>query len=46
MFGVMDLVGCVSLFMFSGTLNIAGTPAVIGVAVASYILLCIARSVI
>ena len=45
-FGVMDLVCRVSLLVCSGTLDLAGTPVVIGVDVSLYILLCIACSVI
>ena len=41
----MDLVCRVSLLVYIGTLELAGTPVVIGVDVALDILLCIARSV-
>ena len=45
-FSVMDLVCRVSLLVCSGTLELAGTPVVIGFDFALDILLCIARSVI
>ena len=44
--GVMDLVFHLSLLVFSGTLELTGTPVAIVVDVALYVLLCIARSVI
>ena len=45
-FGVMDLVCRVSLLVYSGTLEIDGTPVFIGVDAVLDILLCIARSII
>ena len=42
----MDLVCHVSLLLYSGTLELAGTPVVIGVDVVLDVFLCIARSVI
>ena len=42
----MDLVCRVSLLVYIGTLELAGTPVVIGVDIALYVLPCIARSVI
>ena len=42
----MNLVCYVSLLVYSGTLESNGTPVVIGVDVALYVLLCIACSVI
>ena len=42
----MDLVCRVSLLVYSGTLEIDGTPVFIGVDAVLDILLCIARSII
>ena len=42
----MDLVCRVLLLVYIGTLELSGTPVVIGVDVALDVLICIARSVI
>ena len=41
----MDIVCCVLLLLYSGALELAGTPVVIGVDVALDVLLCITRYV-